>query len=833
MNLQQHAQIKKIFLTVIELSADEIKTYISSQTNDKQVIKQVLELVDTYQNNTKYTQDFVQDVADNISRSSLLFPSDRYTLIKKIGQGGMGDVYLAQRNIKDIKQKVAIKILYLNDKVSKKRFSQETSILSQLSHPNISQFIDADFLNDGRPYVVMEFAEGKTITDYCKDNNLNVDNRLTLFNSLCQAVQHAHQNLIIHRDIKPENILVDNNGEVKLLDFGIAKIMQNSDNKTNTQMRAMTPAYASPEQIMGRAVGVSSDVYSLGVLLYELLTNVIPYEPKDYSSIEFEKLLKTSSPIKPSLKVQETRTNQSKWKNTLIGDIDNITIKALQFDIVLRYQTVAELADDLNRYKINLPILAKTPSISYRVRKYFKRNKSSIAVMFVLIVIVGTFIYQIQKQKNLALFEKHNAEAVTDILIKSFKNADPTKTLGAEIKAIDILKESTRLIYLNSKINGKTNPSMALIISEVYYNLGLYEESEKLINSISDNYKNFLVKDKEKYTILKVQLLTVREDYTDALKFLDTALSEIPNSNNIKYVKGVTLKGDSKLEEARNVFTNLMNKIELHDELFFSVCNKLVEIHMVLGKYDDAHTLIEFCLLQEESINILEKSKLMRSYGLILQGEKEYNNSIDVYLDSLELLKQIYDESHIDIAYVYSRIGSNYALLEKYQQGLFYHEKSLKIKQKVYGGNHPKTGTTLYNIGYVYFGMENYVMAEKMYTQAVDLILKNNLKESTRLAFFYKQLGQTYIKNDKFSEAESVYYKSIDIFENKKGTYIYRGAEMRVLLANLYFIQNKLIEAKKQLNIALPNMYTMHKKGDELQVLAEKLKEDLKEIIID
>ena len=659
MNLQQHAQIKKIFLTVIELSADEIKTYISSQTNDKQVIKQVLELVDTYQNNTKYTQDFVQDVADNISRSSLLFPSDRYTLIKKIGQGGMGDVYLAQRNIKDIKQKVAIKILYLNDKVSKKRFSQETSILSQLSHPNISQFIDADFLNDGRPYVVMEFAEGKTITDYCKDNNLNVDNRLTLFNSLCQAVQHAHQNLIIHRDIKPENILVDNNGEVKLLDFGIAKIMQNSDNKTNTQMRAMTPAYASPEQIMGRAVGVSSDVYSLGVLLYELLTNVIPYEPKDYSSIEFEKLLKTSSPIKPSLKVQETRTNQSKWKNTLIGDIDNITIKALQFDIVLRYQTVAELADDLNRYKINLPILAKTPSISYRVRKYFKRNKNSITVMFVLIVIVGTFIYQIQKQKNLALFEKHNAEAVTDILIKSFKNADPTKTLGAEIKAIDILKESTRLIYLNSKINGKTNPSMALIISEVYYNLGLYEESEKLINSISDNYKNFLVKDKEKYTILKVQLLTVREDYTDALKFLDTALSEIPNSNNIKYVKGVTLIGDSKLEEARNVFTNLMNKIELHDELFFSVCNKLVEIHKALGKYDDAHTLIEFCLLQEESINILEKSKLMRSYGLILQGEKEYNNSIDVYLDSLELLKQIYDESHIDIAYVYSRIGSN------------------------------------------------------------------------------------------------------------------------------------------------------------------------------
>jgi YD repeat-containing protein len=409
MNSKQHTLAKRIFLQAIELQKDEVIPYISTQTEDALVIEQVLDLIKTYQNNTQYTQELVDDIAQNISRSPLLFPSDRYTLIKKIGQGGMGDVFLAQRKIKDIKQKVAIKILQLGDSLSKERFSQEASILSQLSHPNISQFIDADFLSDGRPYVVMEYAEGKSIIEYCQLIHLEIKAIISLFIKLCKAVEHAHRNLIIHRDIKPENIIVNEQGELMLLDFGIAKIIQDSDDHTKTQMHAMTPAYASPEQFMGLPVTVASDVYSLGVLLYELLTNSRPNEPKNHSPIEFEKILRTTNPTKPSEKSAEIfKTNLSlsdqynikKWVNTLSGDLDKIVLKALQFDITQRYQTVAEFLDDIERYNNNLPVLAHKPNIGYKVKKFIQRNKLIVVSIIVfLIFIILTFQQKISLRK--------------------------------------------------------------------------------------------------------------------------------------------------------------------------------------------------------------------------------------------------------------------------------------------------------------------------------------------------------------------------------------------------------------------------------------------------
>ncbi len=268
MKKSQHNEAKKIFLSIISSDVESIEEYLLSTTADSEVVALVIDLVKTYRRNTQFTHDFVKDVADNISRSPGLFPSDRYLLIKKIGQGGMGEVFLAQRKIENLNHLVAIKILKHNHQTLKESFSQEMKILSQLSHPNISKFIDADFLSDGRPYVVMEYTEGLLITEYCKLNGLNVSEIIDHFISLCEAVLHAHQNLIIHRDIKPENVLVNTKNELKLLDFGIAKILINIKDSAETKMYAMTPAYASPEQFLGKPISVSSDVYSLGGYCY-------------------------------------------------------------------------------------------------------------------------------------------------------------------------------------------------------------------------------------------------------------------------------------------------------------------------------------------------------------------------------------------------------------------------------------------------------------------------------------------------------------------------------------------------------------------------------------
>ncbi len=292
MNSDQHNLAKALFFSILDNNPEDIESYLLSQTSDELVIKEVMGLLSTHLSDTENTEDFVTEVKDNISSHALVFPSDRFQLIEKIGQGGMGDVYLAQRKNKAVIQKVAIKILHKSDNMSEKRFLQEMRILSKLSHQNICQFIDADYLNDGRPYVVMEYTDGQRITDYCQNNKLSINARIALFIELCQAIQHAHRHLVIHRDIKPDNVLVNEQGKLKLLDFGIAKVIEDSNyHQTQTEMGAMTPAYASPEQLFGHKIGITSDVYSLGVLLYELLTGVRPYYGQHISPVAYGKML--------------------------------------------------------------------------------------------------------------------------------------------------------------------------------------------------------------------------------------------------------------------------------------------------------------------------------------------------------------------------------------------------------------------------------------------------------------------------------------------------------------------------------------------------------------
>ena len=269
-------------------------------------------------------------------------------LIEKIGTGGMGAVYVGQRNIEGIKQKVAIKLLQLHktDAAHIERFNRECRILSQLNHPNIAQFVDSDYLEDGNPYVVMEYTPGLPITQYCNLHEKSIQDRLQYFLYLCDALGYAHRNLIIHRDLKPSNILVTDEDALKLIDFGIAKDISNED-KTATGHHLLTPAYASPEQFSGHAVNVTSDVYSSGVVLYELLTGLRPFD-------EQHKALEAYKPLAPSDKIHKlaqstdhqisnTGLSVERLTHTLKNDLDKIILKSIQFDPSLRYQSITRI----------------------------------------------------------------------------------------------------------------------------------------------------------------------------------------------------------------------------------------------------------------------------------------------------------------------------------------------------------------------------------------------------------------------------------------------------------------------------------------------------------
>ena len=344
----------------------------------------------------------------------------KYRLLRLIGRGGMGNVFLAVRNDDEFRKTVAVKLVYplWSDDDMMQRFRRERQILAQLEHPNIARLFDGGTTKDKVSFLVMEYVAGIPITEYCRNRCKTTKERLRVFLKVCDAVKFAHQNLIIHRDLKPNNILVTSDGTVKLLDFGVAKLLQPEllDVTQNLTVGAniLTPNYASPEQLEGETITTASDVYSLGVLLYEILSGNRPYDLKDKSLPEMLRVISEQVPPKPSeteMRVREQLPNaaltsglhpRTGARRSLRGDLDNICLKALAKNRDERYQTVGELIDDINRHLASVPIQARQPSVWYRINKYVSRHRFGVAAASIILVLVLGWLVSALWQRNIA-----------------------------------------------------------------------------------------------------------------------------------------------------------------------------------------------------------------------------------------------------------------------------------------------------------------------------------------------------------------------------------------------------------------------------------------------
>lgn len=305
-----------------------------------------------------------------------------YRLLRAIGCGGMGTVFLAMRDDEQYERLVAVKILRsgLEDTDLRRRFLAERQILARLEHPNIARLYDGGSTEDGRPYLVMELIQGLPIDEYCDRHRQTVEQRLALFLRICSAVQYTHQNLLVHRDIKPANILVTPQGEPKLLDFGIAKLLEpaaTADSLTRTGIRVMTPSYASPEQMKGEAITTASDVYSLGVLLYELLAGRSPYRVEEGVEKPSRALSRSGKPL-PEEIAAARGSRPVALRRRLAGDLDTIVLTALRTEPARRYESVARLSSDLERHLQDLPISARPNTLGYRMRKFVRRHRAAL-----------------------------------------------------------------------------------------------------------------------------------------------------------------------------------------------------------------------------------------------------------------------------------------------------------------------------------------------------------------------------------------------------------------------------------------------------------------------
>ena len=404
-----------------------------------------------------------------------------YRLLRELGSGGMGVVWLAERTDGLINRPVALKLPHGAWKRAglAERMAREREILATLTHPNIAHLYDAGLTPDGQPYLAIEYVEGIRIDVYCREQHLDVQARLKLFAQVAKAVAYAHGKLVVHRDLKPANILVSADGQARLLDFGIAKLLDEGQAKetrfTEISGRALTPDYASPEQILGEPLTIASDVYSLGVILYELLSGHRPYKLQRDSRGALEDAIVAADPAQPS------DAADGSARKSLRGDLDTIVLKALKKKPAERYPTVHALLDDIERYLDSRPVLAQPDSRWYRVRKFVARNKLAVsagaAVFAAVLIGAGIAVWQ----ARVALAESARAEQVQEFIAAVFREADPTQGKGQVLSAIELLLQAERRLQERSDASPALQVEMLAIIGESLFGLQENKESARVI----------------------------------------------------------------------------------------------------------------------------------------------------------------------------------------------------------------------------------------------------------------------------------------------------------------------------------------------------------------
>jgi len=427
-----------------------------------------------------------------------------YRLERQLGEGGMGQVWLAVRADGLYQRRVALKLLRpgLADPNLRLRFTRERQILARLAHPHIARLLDAGISSDHLPYLALEHVEGEPITDYCHYHRTPLEARLRMFQQICDAVSHAHANLIVHRDLKPSNILVTPGGDVRLLDFGIAKLLDSDAplvEQTRTGVRAFTLHYAAPEQIRGEPVTTMTDVYSLGVVLYELLTDAKPYRLKRASDAAWEEAILAVDPLRPSQSVLRradgTDPNNAdadggfeldvpalrRYARQLSGDLDNIVLKALSKRPEQRYPSVEALAQDLQRHEAGRPVLARAQSAGYRVRKYLLRHRWSLAISLLVATVLGLALAIVAWQVRQAVAEANRAQAMQDFMVGLFDNAGSAPD-GSTLDLRGLLDAAVERGSRELSRQPRARAELLGVVARLRSGLGDYREAAALLD---------------------------------------------------------------------------------------------------------------------------------------------------------------------------------------------------------------------------------------------------------------------------------------------------------------------------------------------------------------
>jgi len=675
-----------------------------------------------------------------------------YRILGLLGRGGMGTVYLAERQDGSFSHRVALKILRsgLADTGMAARFKSERQILADLRHPNIARLVDGGTTADDSPYLVLEHVEGERIDRWCDEERLGVEQRIDLFRVVCSAVQSAHRNLVVHRDLKPANILVTADGHPKLLDFGIAKILGPSSHDhtmavTGTLDRLLTPAYASPEQVLGRPVTTASDVYSLGAILYELLVGTTPHLFDGSSAADVEREICLNEPERPSQVIRrlagtpagdevarQRATTVDRLARRLGGDLDTIVMTALRKEPERRYPSVDAFAEDLRRHLRQLPIMARPDTLVYRAGKFVRRHRGSVIAATVSVAAIFAFAVQATISARVAATERDHARLaeerarveartaaqVSTFLVDLFRVADPGESRGAEITARELLDRGAAQLDAELADEPGTRARLLQTVGEVYTNLGEYgraadllEESVAVLRRDEPDSPD-LAATLNKLAKVRFDLGDVEEAQALAEESLAAARRSFPGDHR-ETATALNTLGWLAFEKTRLADAERYDREALamrqrlygdeHEEIAESLFN-LGTVALELERYDEAADLHRRGFEMRRRVLGDDHPLTLSSAGTVvatLEAKKEFAEGLELIDSVMPTAVRVLGPDHPDIAYLQVMRGRQLRFLHRTEDAAAAFREAARIERLARGPDHPYVGYAEIQLGSV------------------------------------------------------------------------------------------------------------------------------------
>jgi len=781
-------RVQSLFHRSADLPRQEQLAFLKSECGgDESLQADVLSMLDQDANPGSLLDLGVIQIADEVfsTGASSVLPDKQfgsYHLIRVLGEGGMGVVYLAER--KDLGSQVAIKVLrdaWLSP-ARRERFSNEQRTLARLNHPSIARIYDADTVADGTPFFVMEYVEGAPLTEYCRSHHCSTDERLHLFRRVCEAVQYAHAHTVIHRDLKPSNIFVKPDGSVRLLDFGIAKQIEDLDtpvDQTLTVVRLMTPAYAAPEQIRGDSVGVHTDVYSLGVILFELLANRLPFDLSNLTPSEAASIVAEHEPGKPSAaadEAQRSTVSKSAW-----ADLDVLCLTALHKDPERRYRSAEALIRDIDHYLNGEPLEARPDTLGYRTAKFMRRNQSAVVtasfVFAVLLGMIAFFTFRLAKARDAALADAARTERIQQFMTNLFQGGDEAAGPSDNLRVVTLVErgvQEAKTLNTDPKVQAELYQNLG----SIYQQLGKFGEADSLLRSALDQRRNLFGQNSPEVAETMVALSLLLADQAklqEAEQFASQALAmskQLLPPNHPTVARATFALG--KIQEGRGDYAKAIQTLEEAARLRSSGAAASADLAATLSELANSH---------------------------FYAGHYDTSDALNRRV--LGMQRQLYGDRHPRVADTLINLGAIQFQSGHYAECEHFNRQALDIVQSWYGTDHPETADTMTILAQSLTYQNRFDESAVLLRQSLAILEHAYGPVHPRVAFALNELGQVAIRQGKLEDAESDFSREVTIYRTVYHDKHYLISIALSNLAGVYVERKQFQQAEKLFREAL------------------------------